>query len=232
MKGTMNEPRLLVFGDIHGAIVPLRRLLARVQPRAEDTLIFLGDYIDRGEDSRAVLDCLMELETTYSCVFLKGNHEDMFLQAYQSMERMSPDSGLVTEEVLLWLSNGGITTLRDFGSAWPSGLYLEWLSKLRLYYETETHYFVHAGLRPGVPPEESTDLERVWIREPFLSSDYNWGKRVVFGHTVQLGGPLVQPNKIGIDTGAFATRVGRLTCLILPDGRFVFSSGRGIKLSS
>ncbi len=212
--------------------MPLRALLRRVQPRSEDTLIFLGDYIDRGDDSRAVLDSLIELEQQHTCIFLKGNHEDMFLQAYESMDRLGFNDSLVTEEMLLWLNNGGITTMRDFGGGWPPDRYLAWFSKLRLFYETDTHYFVHAGLRPGVPPAESTDMERVWIREPFLSSDYNWGKRVVFGHTVQLGGPLVQPNKIGIDTGAFATRVGRLTCLILPDGRFAFSSGRGMKLSS
>ena len=77
-----------------------------------------------------------------------------------------------------------------------------------------------------MPPGESTDADRLWIREPFLSSAYDWGKIIVFGHTVQFGGPLVQPNKIGIDTGAFVRRFGKLTCLVLPEGRFVFSNGR------
>lgn len=226
----MSEPRLLVFGDLHGAISPLRRVLARVQPRSSDTLLFLGDYIDRGENSHAVLDYLIDLEQEHTCIFLKGNHEDMFLQAYESMGAIF-DETMVTEEMLLWLSNGGITTLRDFEGSWPAEPYVEWLRKLHLFHETETHYFVHAGLRPGAPPDHTSDTERMWIREPFLSSDYDWGKRVVFGHTVQLGQPLVQPNKIGIDTGAFATRIGRLTCLSLPEGRFTFSSGRGMAAS-
>lgn len=212
----MGEARLLVFGDIHGAVGALRRLLARVDPRADDTLIFLGDYIDRGEDSRAVLDTLIELERAHLCVFLKGNHEDMFLTAC--------DGGL--SDWSLWLQNGGMTTLRDFDQALPPERYMDWLLRLRLHFETETHYFVHAGLRPGAPPDATSDHERLWIREPFLSSAYDWGKRVIFGHTVQFGEPLVQPNKIGIDTGAFVPGIGKLTCLLIPEMRFIFSRGR------
>lgn len=212
----MSESRLLVIGDIHGSITALRRLLARVEPRPDDTLIFLGDYIDRGEDSRAVLDLLMELERERRCIFLKGNHEDMFLQACEGD----------AEDWMLWLNNGGFTTLQNFDRLLPPDRYINWLLRLRLFHETETHYFVHAGLRPGAPPAASTNLDRLWIREPFLSSDYDWGKRVVFGHTVHLEGPLVQSNKIGIDTGACIPRLGRLTCLVVPEGRFVFSKGR------
>jgi serine/threonine protein phosphatase 1 len=140
----------------------------------------------------------------------------MFLQAV--------DGGAY--EWRIWLGNGGITTLRDFDRALPSQRYLVWLRRLVLSHETDSYYFVHAGLRPGAPPESTPDIDRLWIREPFLSSTYEWGKRVVFGHTVQLGGPLVQPNKIGIDTGACLPRLGRLTGLVLPDKRFIFSKGR------
>lgn len=211
----MDGLRLLVFGDIHGAISKLHAVLKRVAPTDADTLLFLGDYIDRGEDSKAVLDYLIALERRHRCIFLKGNHEDMFLTAI--------DGG--SEEWTLWLLNGGLTTLRDFRRIMPPHPYIAWLRALRTHHETETHYFVHAGLRPGVPPSASADSDRLWIREPFLSSPYDWGKRVVFGHTMQLGGPLVQPNKIGIDTGACMPRVGRLTCLVLPAGEFVFSRG-------
>jgi diadenosine tetraphosphatase ApaH/serine/threonine PP2A family protein phosphatase len=222
----MSESRVLAIGDIHGAIGPLQRLLRRLQPCREDTLIFLGDYIDRGEDSRAVLEYLIDLESRYRCVFLKGNHEDMFLSSCDG----DPSARL------LWLENGGWKTVRDFGGPLPARRLLDWLpparhmawlQRLRMSYETESHYFVHAGLRPGAPPDATTDHERLWIREPFLSSDYDWGKRVVFGHTMQIGGPLIQPNKIGIDTGACAPWLGgRLTALVLPAGRFVASRGR------
>ncbi len=213
--------RLLAFGDIHGEVSALRRLLARLNPTTSDTLIFLGDYIDRGEDSRAVLDLLMDLEHRCSCVFLKGNHEDLFLTAYDGSEA----------DWSLWLMNGGLKTLQDFDSTLPSDRYVDWIRRLLTSYETDTHYFVHAGIQPGKAPSESSDSDRLWIREPFLSSMYDWGKIIVFGHTVQFGGPLVQENKIGIDTGAFVHRFGKLTCLVLPEGRFVFSSGRARKLS-
>jgi serine/threonine protein phosphatase 1 len=216
----MAQPRMLVFGDIHGAVSTLRRVLSRVKPTPDDTLVFLGDYIDRGEDSRAVLDLLMELQQRYSCIFLKGNHEDMFLRAYDGAET---DWGL-------WLTNGGIKTLLDFESVLPPDNYVLWMRNLRSFFETDEYYFVHAGLQPGMSAAESTDMDRIWIREPFLSSDYDWGKRVVFGHTVQFGAPLVHPNKIGIDTGAFIQGLGKLTCLVLPEGRFFFSSGRSKKL--
>lgn len=215
----MPESRLIVIGDIHGAVTALHRLLDRLEPRADDTLLFLGDYIDRGEDSRAAIDYLMALEQVHRCMFLKGNHEDMFLNALQGGN----------DEWMAWLGNGGVTTLRDFGHALPAPRYISWLQRLPLHHETDTHYFVHAGLRPGVPPEASTDADRLWIREPFLSSTYDWGKRVVFGHTVQIEGPLVQPNKIGIDTGACLPRIGKLTGLILPENQFVFSSGRSYR---
>jgi serine/threonine protein phosphatase 1 len=228
----VSEPRLLVFGDLHGAITPLRQVLNRVKPRPDDTLIFLGDYMDRGENSRAVIDRLMELEQEFNCVFLKGNHEDMFLQAYESMGPTLHEEVILSEEMILWLSNGGISTIRDFDGDWPPERYIQWFRGLRLFYETGAYYFVHAGLQPGIPPEATSDAERMWIREPFLSSTHDWGKRVVFGHTVQIGRPLMQPNKIGIDTGAFATGIGRLTCLILPEERFVFSGGRRTRRSN
>jgi serine/threonine protein phosphatase 1 len=216
----MDAARLLVFGDIHGSIGALRRLIARLKITSADTLIFLGDYIDRGENSREVLDFLMDLEQQFRCVFLKGNHEELFLIAYDGDET---DWGS-------WLSNGGLKTLQDFDSILPPERYLDWLRSLQLSYETETHYFVHAGLVPGKSPAESSDSDRLWIREPFLSSTYDWGKVVVFGHTVQFGGPLVHRNKIGIDTGAFIRGQGRLTCLVLPEGRFYFSSGHSRKM--
>jgi serine/threonine protein phosphatase 1 len=213
----MDEPRLLAFGDLHGAIRPLRRLLKRLNLRSTDRLVFLGDYIDRGENSRAVLDLLFGLAQDFKCVFLKGNHEDMFLRSYFGED----------EDWYLWQVNGGHTTWRDFAYAWPPEPYLTWMQSLETLYETETHYFVHAGLLPGLPPEQTPEHERLWIREPFLSSTFEWGKPVVFGHTIQLGGPLVQANKLGIDTGAFLPApMGKLTCLVLPEGRFVASRGR------
>jgi serine/threonine protein phosphatase 1 len=94
----------------------------------------------------------------------------------------------------------------------------EFLKELRLYYETADHIMVHAGLRHGVPLEDQTPDDLVWIREEFIYSEQDFGKRVIFGHTPFVR-PLVLPNKIGIDTGAVYGN--QLTCLILPDMEFV-----------
>jgi serine/threonine protein phosphatase 1 len=204
MKASGNpqpEPRLLAVGDIHGCLRHLERLMLRVQPTPADQVVFLGDYIDRGPDSRGVLDYLIEFGSRFPrTVFLKGNHEEMFLEFVAGRNQM------------LYFLNGGETTLANYQDGDKLRIpkaHLDFLEKLRLYHETERFVFVHAGLRPGLPLHSQSEKDLLWIREEFLHSDYEWGKTIVYGHTPRLN-TLLAPTRIAVDTGAVYGRV--LSC--------------------
>lgn len=185
--------RLLAVGDIHGCLSQLEKLLGKVRPTMQDRIVFLGDYIDRGPDPRGVLDYLISFRERFPrTVFLKGNHEEMFLDFVAGRNQ------------LLYFNNGGETTLQSYREGSKLRIpkaHLDFLENLRLYYETDDHIFVHAGLRPGICPEEQNPRDLVWIREEFLFSSYDWGKTVVFGHTPRQD-VLFSGNRIGLDTGA------------------------------
>jgi len=192
---------LLAVGDIHGCLDLLRQLLVQVAPGAEDQVVFLGDYIDRGPDSRGVLEFLLEFRKRWpQTVFLKGNHEAMLLDYLAGRKR------------LRYLLNGGENTLynyREKGRLQIPEEHLQFLHDLRLYFETERFIFVHAGLRPHVATQAQHEKDLLWIREDFLESDFSWGKTVVFGHT-PLHKPRLAGDRIGLDTGAVYGRT--LTC--------------------
>lgn len=199
--------RLLAVGDIHGCYDKLLALMKNVAPKPRDRLVFLGDYIDRGPDSRRVLDALIDLRRSLPrTVCLRGNHEQMLLDALRGD----------IEAVALYLYNGGVTTLANYDddlSTLPAE-HLGFLRALPLYHEEEGFIFVHAGLRPELSLEEQAEQDLLWIREEFLESDYDWGKTVVHGHSPRPGVEF-RPNRIGLDTGAFlqaAGGYGRLSC--------------------
>ncbi|RLB05066.1 MAG: serine/threonine protein phosphatase [Deltaproteobacteria bacterium] len=205
--------RIFAIGDIHGCLSHLERLMEEIRPLLdpqEDTLVFLGDYIDRGPDPKGVVDLILQIKKEVRhVVCLKGNHEDMFL-----------DWVLNGRNYDLYLYNGGGSTIRSYSQDREFHLpaeHLDFFTSLRLYYETDKYIFVHAGLKAGVPLKEQDPQEMIWIREEFIYSNYDFGKLVVFGHT-PLQRVLVAPNKIGIDTGAVYG--GELTCLELPAQRF------------
>jgi serine/threonine protein phosphatase 1 len=192
-----SPPRLLAVGDIHGCLEPLRRLLHLIQPKTQDTLVFLGDYVDRGPNSRGVIDFLLAFARLFpQSVFLKGNHEAMFLDYLHGGPKVP------------FLQNGGISTLASYAQGVPPE-HREFLQKLPLYHQTENFIFVHAGLRPALPLFEQREEDLLWIRDEFLDSDYDWGKTIVFGHT-PWPTPLLQDRRIGVDTGAVYGRI--LTC--------------------
>ncbi len=201
MNASETGGRLLAIGDIHGCRDQLQSLLKQVQLQPEDRLVFLGDYIDRGPHSREVVDLLLDLgKRLPRTIFLKGNHEAMVLDY------------LAGRETRMFLGNGGGTTLASYAAAGfdtPPPEHREFFQQLRLYYETEGFIFVHAGLYPGIPLAEQTESDLLWIRDTFLSSRYDWGKTIVFGHTPRET-PLLTPTRIGLDTGAVYGR--RLTC--------------------
>lgn len=205
--------RIYAIGDIHGCATRLETLIARLDMDVrQDLLIFVGDYIDRGPDSKEVIDIILDLLGMMDHVIcLLGNHEQMFLNYY--LHDRDPE---------LFLGNGGYRTLASYGfkrsrqdpSFRVPDHHLRFYRSLLPFYETDDHIFVHAGLRPGTPLPEQTLDDLIWSRFEFIRSPYDFGKRVVFGHT-PFSAPLVEPNKIGIDTGAVYG--GQLTCLELPD---------------
>jgi serine/threonine protein phosphatase 1 len=198
-------------GDVHGRLDRLDRVLRQIP--AERTLVFLGDYIDRGPDSRGVVRRLMRLEQQRACVVLCGNHEEMMLDAL--------DDAFVTD----WLANGGDATLRSYGVSTPRQLAeelsreeLTWFHGLREHWETEEFVFVHAGIMPDGP--EATDREtKLWERiapdEPF-----GYSKPVICGHTPYRS-PIRGPDWINIDTGCGKLPSAPLTALLLPELEYV-----------
>ncbi len=199
-------PATYVIGDIHGCLRPLQRLLAKIAPQPGDEVVFIGDYIDRGPDSREVVEYLLGLP--YRCVFLMGNHEKMLLD-YLS----GKDDGI-------FFPNGGLATLQSYGGDFTHipPAHLTFFHSLRPMYETPGYLFVHAGIRPMVPLDKQTLEDLVWIRQEFFQFIGRFPKPVVFGHT-PLREVLLQPDRIGIDTGCVYG--GKLTCLKLPSREII-----------
>ncbi len=206
--------RIFAVGDIHGCFDKLVALMGIIDIDFQnDILLFVGDYVDRGPSSREVVDYLIELgRREERVVFLKGNHEYLF------------QGHLEGKESYIFLANGGDATLESYAKGAPGGggfpvplHHLRFFENLSLYYETEDHIFVHGGLKPGLPLEKQGEKDMLWIRDEFIHSDHDFGKRVVFGHT-PFREPLVLENKIGIDTGAVYGN--KLTCVELPALRF------------
>ncbi len=203
--------KIFAVGDIHGCFDKLRVLMDKIDIDFDrDILVFLGDYIDRGPDSFEVVKYLINLKKRMrEIVFLKGNHEEM-LEGYLS-----------GSDRLFFLANGGRQTLESYMNQSRNGLtspipheHLDFFETLPLYYQTDNYIFVHAGLRNKVPLEMQESHDLLWIRDSFIRSKYDFGKRVIFGHT-PFPEPLIQPNKIGIDTGACYGN--KLTCVKLPE---------------
>lgn len=234
-KTSPNEPPSVpagclayAIGDIHGRADLLERLLVRIaddaagQAAERPLLVFLGDYVDRGTDSRRVVDLVLHgVPAGFSAVRLKGNHEQLLLDFLADPARLP-----------LWLANGGDATMASYGldvaeldarSSAPALWRRRFLSLLptehRRFFETleltallGDYFFVHAGVRPGVALDRQSAHDFLWIRDEFLSSGVDFGKVVVHGHTPGEA-PVVRANRIGIDTLAWAS--GRLTALRL-----------------
>jgi serine/threonine protein phosphatase 1 len=224
------DMRVYAVGDVHGSLDQLTALHADIakdlarRPVAESLLIHLGDYVDRGPNSAGVVDLLSangEL-CGMPVLNLMGNHEDLMLSAIDTAS---------AEAVRLWLMNGGAHSLHSWGvgplsepRGWAAQLparHLAFLRGLKLSHSLGGYLFVHAGLRPGAPPQHQSRHDLLWIREPFLSSAADFGIVVVHGHTPRPR-PEVRRNRIGIDTGAVMG--GQLTCAVLEGNRVGFIS--------
>ena len=207
----MTDQKTFIIGDIHGCLEMLKKLMDKITWSPDkDRLIFLGDYIDRGENPKGVVDYILDLTRRSSLVeCLKGNHEAMLLDFLTGRDRF------------MFIINGGWKTLESYGmyesseddSAIPSE-HRDFYESLKLYIELEDYYVVHAGFKPGLDIKKQTEDEMLWIRKSFVSSDFDFGKKIIFGHT-PFKEPLIMQNKIGLDTGAVYGN--SLTCLQLPE---------------
>lgn len=225
--------RVYAVGDCHGCADLLHALHAAILEdsaradaegagAARRVVVYLGDYVDRGPDSRGILDLLIEAPLPdFEAVHLLGNHE-LFMCRFLDGEDVAA----------VWMINGGVATLRSYGldvakltgtgedtgelrralaDALPEA-HCAFLRDLAPSHVEGDYFFVHAGIRPGLPLEHQHEEDMLWIREPFLGSDADHGKVVVHGHT-PTAEPDVRANRIGIDTGACYG--GRLTALAL-----------------
>jgi serine/threonine protein phosphatase 1 len=225
--------RIYAVGDIHGRADLLSELFMRIdddlkaRPITNPIQVFLGDYIDRGPNSRQVIDLLIARRRRRDVLFLKGNHEDCAL-------RFMNDPTVLPA----WQSIGGIHTLLSYGvmparGDDPESQHKVWsvlreamphshrrfIGGLVLSFTCGDFFFVHAGVRPGVPLQRQSQRDLLWIRDDFLLHEEDFGMVVVHGHTPNYK-PDIRSNRINIDTGAYAT--GQLTCLVLEGDRMSF----------
>lgn len=221
-RGTPSAGRTLAIGDIHGCRAALEALLEIVQPGRDDTIVLLGDYVDRGPDSRGVVDRLLELERSCRLIALLGNHEQMLLDAAERPDTLAS-----------WLMFGGLETLNSYGvsrdeyggDSIPQAHRDFFAKRCHDWQETESHIFVHAGVEPRLPLEqqqvEALRWDKLRDRGPHVS-----GKTVICGHTRQFSGtPLDLGHTICIDTWVYGE--GWLTCLDVATRRYWQTNQRG-----
>ena len=229
--------RIYAIGDIHGCSDLLNEMFTVIDadlarnPIRRPVEVFLGDYIDRGPNSARTLDLLVERSLGRETVCLRGNHEAYLLEVLRDPTKV--------EE---WRQFGGLQTLMSYGirpsldpdaaeqirlisallEVMPSD-HLRFLRSLKPSFLCGVFFFVHAGVRPGIPLNEQQEADLLWIRNEFLESEENFGKFIVHGHT-PVPEPDIRPNRINIDTGAYAT--GNLTLLTIQGGSMLVAPNR------
>ena len=206
--------RLIAIGDIHGEVEKLNSLIDRLYLQKQDKVIFLGDYIDRGLNSKAVIERILDLSKKIECVFLKGNHEDMLLKTKITQSQ---------DDIEHWLLSGGISTYDNYGD-YPAifNTHGKFLDSLKLYHIEQNYMFVHAGINPKKELSEQTKDDLLWIREEFLDNSHNLPYKIIFGHT-PFREPLILDDKIGIDTGCGKEKDLPLTAFICDSETFIRS---------
>ncbi len=213
------DKKFVAIGDIHGCVRSLKTLWNKLKPHKDAIHVFIGDYIDRGPDSKGVVDFLLDVRHDRECVFLRGNHEQMLLDALLNNEQQN------------WMYNGGDVTLNSYNnprnvSEIPES-HITFYKETKFYHESENYFFVHAGAPPHQTLEQSKQDSRsehffLWGREHLNAFETPWEKTVIFGHTPRPY-PIRKPNMIGIDTGCVYNELGygKLTAVVLPEAQFI-----------
>lgn len=177
-------PRTIAIGDIHGCAVALERLLEEINPRPNDVIVGLGDYVDRGPETAKVIDLLIDLVSKCRFVPLIGNHEIMMFRALQGSKR----------EFDFWFQHGGSATLANYGGNLKRvpQHHLAFLSHCLRFYESDSHFFVHAGYEEDLPLSEQPDEVLFWRHvTEFPPQVHVSGKTAVVGHTPQFDGEIL-----------------------------------------
>ncbi len=218
----------IAIGDVHGCAKTLRALLGRLDPQKDTHLVFVGDYIDRGPDSKGVIDLLIDLRARCRCTFLRGNHEAMMLAYLDGVDINGSPAGD------LWSINGGKQTLGSYlrpdGQVAIPPAHVDFLRQTELYADHDDFFFVHAGLLPHLTVAANMDEDDenvyLWERSHLSAGKLAWEKPVVCGHTPH-SDPINREQLLMIDTGCvyhLRPQFGRLCAVHLPARRFVYQA--------
>lgn len=208
--------RYIAITDIHGELEKLENLLSKLDIKKDDKFVFMGDYIDRGPDSRGVVDRIIEQSNYNECIYLIGSHEYALLHSD-------------TDDYYKFLFDnyGGPNTVRSYGSYINIfKIHGDFFKNLKFYYLTDKYLFVHAGINPDYSLNDQNEVDLVYIRGKFIYSKHNLPQKIIFGHT-EFDKPYIDECKIGIDLGCGKYPNAKLCALILSDDgqqeEFVYS---------
>ena len=207
--------RYIAITDIHGELRKLENVLSKIDLRDDDTFVFMGDYIDRGPDSKGVIEKVLEIKKHFKTICLIGSHEYALLHAKQDEYY----------NYLFW-NYGGPETVKSYGGRFENILntHGDFFNSLKFYHLTEKYLFVHAGIDPRYDLEEQIETDLVYIRSAFYRNKHNLPQKIIFGHT-EFDAPLIQEDKICIDLGCGKYKNAKLCALIIDNDKeeFVYS---------
>lgn len=203
--------RIIGISDIHGEYEKLCSVLDNVSPQSDDTIVFMGDYIDRGLKSREVVDKIIDMQNVCNCVYLIGSHE------YAMLHAPSDDY----YNYLFW-NYGGDKTAQSYGGFDNiMKIHGEFFKSLKFYHIIGKYLFVHAGIRVGVPLEQQNPVDMVYIRSEFYKKKHHLPYKIIFGHT-EFETPQIQDDKICIDTGCGKYKDAFLTAIVIENNTETF----------
>ena len=206
--------RYIAITDIHGELEKLENVLSKIDFHKDDTIVFMGDYIDRGAHSKEVVDRIIELGNSYNCVYLIGSHEYALLHSRENDYYQ-----------FLFDNYGGPATEKSYGGFNNIfKIHGDFFRNLKFYYLTDKYLFIHAGINPDYPLEAQNEVDMVYIRGKFIYSKHHLPQKIIFGHT-EFDKPYIDEGKIGIDLGCGKYRTAKLCALILDNGNeeFIYS---------